>query len=550
MRTHSLLRGILALLVLSVCAQQPSSTAIRDWQSRKYGMFIHFGLFSIPGGVWKGVQASGNYSEQIQSDAHIPEPEYAQLAQQFNPEKWDPEAIVKLAEDAGMKFIVITSKHHDGFSLFNTKLSSYNVVAATPYKRDIIASLATACARHHMPFGVYYSTIDWHFGDVPEPRNDNPISAVHEAFNTGQLRELMTGYGPISEIWFDMGHPTKLQSQHFAQTVHALQPDCLISGRVWNEQGDFMEMGDDEIPDYILDEPWEAPASIYADTWGYRSWEKRTDLPGKIREHVLRLAKVVSRGGNYILNIGPRGDGSVVEFEAGVLRGTGEWLKRNSDAIYGTQPQPFRKLDFGYATVKGNRLFLFVENVPKDGLLKLPGLQNRITRASLTGAPLKFENNSVFYTPYGRDVLPVVTVEFAGDLNVVQPTIPMSDGNINLTQETADRFFNSNGEGYWDPPRLRKEQWHFQTKKSGRYQVEVAYKPGKFARLLDVTIGKTILQANIKGADKGPLAIGDIQLASSPDLTLTVAPAEPAERGESLGVELEKVSLKLVAAQE
>ena len=240
-------------------------------------------------------------------------------------------------------------------------------------------------------------------------------------------------------------------------------PIASSAGRVWNEQGDFMEMGDDEIPDYILDEPWEAPASIFSDTWGYRSWEKRSDLPGKTREHILRLVKVVSRGGNYILNIGPRGDGSVVEFEADVLRGTGEWLRRNSDAIYGTQPQPFRKLDFGYATVKGNRLFLFVENAPKDDALKLPGLQNQITRASLQGVPLKFENNTVFYTPHDSDVLPVVTIEFTGDLKVIQPAVPVNDDKVNLTQSTADRFCNSNGEGYWDPPRLRKEQWHFHT---------------------------------------------------------------------------------------
>ena len=535
---------------LSVYAQRPSADAVRQWQSRKYGMFIHFGLFSIPGGVWKGKQASGNYSEQIQSDAKIPEPEYAQLAKQFNPEKWDPEAVVKLAEDAGMKFIVLTSKHHDGFSMFGTKLSPYNVVAGTPYQRDIVKELAAACARHHMPFGVYYSTIDWHFGDVPEPRNDNPISFAHEAFNAGQLRELMTGYGPISEIWFDMGHPTKLQSRHFAETVHNLQPDCMISGRIWNNQGDFMEMGDDEIPDYILDEPWEAPASIYPETWGYRSWLKRTGLPAKTQEHLLRLVKVVSRGGNYILNIGPRGDGSIVEFEADVLRGVGEWLKRNGEAIYGTGPQPFRKLDFGYATVKGQRLFLFVEHAPKDGRLNLPGLQNRITRAySQNGGSLEVNGNTIMYRASNDEFLPVVTVEFDGDLKVVQPAIAGENGKISLTPNTADRFYNANGEGYWDPPRLRKEQWHFQTEKPGRYQVEIQYKQGKFARLLDVAIDGKTLQANIKGGDKGPLEIGSVELGASPDLVLTVQPAAPAQRGAALGVDLDEVSLRYLGKE-
>ena len=327
--------------------ERPGAQTIRQWQSRKYGMFIHFGLFSTLGGVWKGKQYSGNYSEQIQSDADIPEAEYAKLAGQFNPTQWDPEAIVKLAEEAGMKFIVLTSKHHDGFNMFATKQTAYNVVDGTPYKRDVVRSLADACHRHHMAFGVYYSTIDWHFGDIHDHRNDNPISPAHEKFNVAQLRELLSNYGPLSEIWFDMGHPTPLQSRHFAETVHHLQPECMISGRVFNSEGDFGETGDDDIPDYVADEPWESPASIFSETWGYRSWQKRGPLDDKIHEHILRLVKVVSRGGNYLLNIGPKGDGSIVDYEAEVLRGAGAWVRKNSDAIYDTSPQPFRKLDFG-----------------------------------------------------------------------------------------------------------------------------------------------------------------------------------------------------------
>ncbi len=212
-----------------------------------------------------------------------------------------------------------------------------------------------------MAFGVYYSTIDWHYGDVPNEKNDNPITPAHEEFNVAQLRELATNYGPLSEIWFDMGHPTILQSRRFAETVHQLQPECMISGRVFNSEGDFGETGDDDIPDYITDEPWESPASIFSETWGYRSWQKQVPVDDKVHEHILRLVKVVSRGGNYLLNIGPKGDGSVVEYEAAVLRGTGAWLHRYSEAIYDTTPQPFRRLDFGYATVKGQHLYLFVE---------------------------------------------------------------------------------------------------------------------------------------------------------------------------------------------
>lgn len=371
----------LSFLPLLAAQERPSAQTIEQWQSRKYGMFIHFGLFSTLGGVWNGKPYSGNYSEQIQSDAHIPGDEYAALAAQFNPTQWNAEAVVKLAEDAGMKFIVLTAKHHDGFNMFSTKQSDYSIVQKTPYGRDVVKSLAEACRRRHMAFGVYYSTIDWHYGDVPQPRNDNPISAAHEEFNVAQLRELLTNYGPISEIWFDMGHATALQSKHFADTVHMLQPECMISGRVFNSEGDFGETGDDDIPDSITNEPWESPASIFSETWGYRSWQKRVPLEDKVHEQILRLVKVVSRGGNYLLNIGPKGDGSVVDYEAAVLRGTGEWVKKNSAAIYDTTPQPFRKLDFGYATVKGQHLYLFVEKMPADGRLRLLGMQNTIRHA-------------------------------------------------------------------------------------------------------------------------------------------------------------------------
>jgi alpha-L-fucosidase len=514
-------------------------------------MFIHFGLYSMLGGVWRGKQYSGNYSEQIQSDAEIPEAEYTALAAQFQPDRWDPEAIVQLAQDAGMQFIVLTAKHHDGFSLFQTQASSFNVVDASPYGKDIVKSLAEICARHHMPFGVYYSTIDWHFGDIPDHKNDNPISPEHEEFNVTQLRELMTGYGPISEIWFDMGHPTKLQSKHFANTVHQYQPETMIGGRIWNNEGDFMEMGDDEIPEYILDEPWESPASIYKETWGYRSWIQRISLEDKIHEHIQRLVAVASRGGNYILNIGPKGDGSVVDYEADVLRGVGEWLKRNSEAIYDTQPQPFRKLEFGYATVRDNRLFLFVKHVPQNRQLILPGMRNHIQKAYLLGdpqkTPLAFPTDAPdksIAAPSTDQFLPVVVVEFEGSLDVQQPAVkPDAHGTITLLPESGDRFYNANGEGYYDPPTLRKERWTFTVNRNGKYRIEVRYKPGKFSRLLDIDVDGKVFRTSLYGDEKPSALAGAAELMASRNVVLTVTPAAPSERGAALDVDLTSISL-------
>jgi alpha-L-fucosidase len=534
-------------------APGPSQATVREWQSRKFGMFIHFGLYSMLGGVWKGKQYSGNYSEQIQSDAHIPEAEYAALASKFNPVQWDPDAIVQLAIDAGMKFIVLTSKHHDGFSLFATRQSTFNSSEASPYKRDIVKSLAEACARRGMPFGVYYSTIDWHFGDLPQRANDNPISQQHEAFNVAQLQELLTRYGPLTEIWFDMGHPTPLQSKHFADTVHTLQPECMIGGRVWNNEGDFSETGDDAIPDYIQTEPWESPASIFADTWGYRSWEKRTNLEEKTQEHILRLVKVVSRGGNYILNIGPQGDGAVVPYEAQVLRGTGRWLLDNGEGIYGTQPQPFRRLNFGYATVKNNRLYLFVEHMPADGRLELPGFHNRIQRAYWLHAPqgtdFRSEETGTGKTILataapGSRFLPVAAVEFEGKLDVLLPAVqPDSNDTVSLTPEESERSYNSNGEGYEDPPTVHAELWHFAVNRPGIYKLELKYKLGRVSRLFDVQVSDATLKAVIRADQPSPAQVGTVTLERSRNLILRISRAAPAERAAKLDVDFTGVVL-------
>lgn len=328
---------------------RPSLEAVQAWQSRQFGMFIHWGLYSLLGGVWNGQPIDG-YNEQIQAHARIPRDEYAELAKQFNPVKWDPDEVCRLALAAGMKFIVLTSKHHDGFSLFGTKHSDFNVVDATPFAQDIVAGLAKACARHGLNFGVYFSTIDWHYEGatgidyhpVAGVRNDNFLPEAHAQLNVNQLRELAGRYGPISEVWFDMGHPTAEQSASFADAVHALQPNCMVSGRVFNYEGDFTVMGDNEIPAYPMDEPWQSPASIFHETWGYRSWQERGDVKEKAREHLHNLLRVVSRGGNYLLNIGPMGDGSIVEFETDVLKEIGKWLSTHEDALTDVQPQPFR----------------------------------------------------------------------------------------------------------------------------------------------------------------------------------------------------------------
>ncbi len=525
---------LLPVLLSAAEARRPSPETVRAWQSRKFGMFIHFGAYSELGGMWKGERVTRGYSEQIQAQGNIPKDEYEQVARRFQPVKWDPDQIAQLAKAAGMKFIVLTSKHHDGFSLFHTRQSDYNVVDGSPYGKDIVKSLADACARAGLKFGVYYSTIDWHYPGgtgADMPRNDNLIPKAHEDFNVAQIKELMTGYGPLTEIWFDMGKPTPEQSRRFTGTVHELQPECMVSGRVFNHQGDFTVMGDNAIPEYVIDEPWQTPASIYGETWGYRSWQKREDAAGKTNEHIEKLVKVVSRGGNYLLNIGPRGDGSVVEFEAEVLKGVGRWLSTYGDAIYGASAQPFRKLEFGHATVKPGKLYLFVKTRPAGGRLLLPGLKTRLTRAyPLGGAKpeaLKIEGNSITLgaTP-GASPFEVVVAEYRGALEVIPPSIaPEADGSVTLAAQQADAFYNYNGRGYYERPSVYKLQWHF-TVKPGKYRIEV--KPA---------LAGTSIQVD------GRSAGAEVQLGPKDYHTLAITPPPPFAKGDRLPGAVELIRL-------
>jgi alpha-L-fucosidase len=539
--------------------KRPSHEAIEAWQARKFGMFVHFGLYSMSGGVWKGKQITNGYSEQIMSHAPIPLEEYSSLAKQFDPVKFDPDAIVKLAQDAGMKVIVITAKHHDGFNMFHTQLTDYNIVDDTPYGKDIIKQLSDACARHGMKFGVYYSSIDWHYpGATPwTDDNNNPIPKGHEDFNVGQLKELTSNYGPLSEIWFDMGKPTPAQSKRFADTVHEIQPNCMVSGRVFNHQGDFTVMGDNEVPEFVIDEPWQTPASIYTDTWGYRSWAKRDDLSGKINEHIFNLVQVASRGGNYLLNIGPKGDGSVVEFEADVVRGVGRWLQANGEAIFGSQPQPFRRLSFGYVTAKPGKLYLLVRKWPGDGRLELPGLQNRLRRAYfLTDAKqteLHVDNSgtrAVDVTP-GRETPPltVVVAEYNGNLNVIPPVkLANANGALVLTEKEADHFMNYNGYGYWEPPSVYKEQWAVAFEQGGEYRIEVVYDKPEEPRSIDVTVGGQRLSSSLDGktpdgqdGSHARTTVGVVELRASSYFPIKITPPEPFVKGTKLGVKIERV---------
>lgn len=351
------------------------------WFSDKFSMFIHFGIYSKLGGVWDGKPVTSGYSEQIQSFAGIFSDWYGMTADEFDPVRFDADSIVSLAKDAGMRSIVFTTKHHDGFCMFRTETTRYNSYDATPCHRDFVKELSEACRKQGVNFGLYFSLIDWNYPYAYPISSHNAdfVTPEHHEFSKRQVRELLTNYGKISELWFDMGSLTPEQSREMYELVHSLQPDCMVSGRVGNDYYDFAVMGDNKYPEGSLHAPWQSAASMFNETWSYRSWQERGEVSDKVEEKLRSLINVVSHGGNYLLNIGPDGDGAVIPFERDVLLGIGRWLQENGDAIYGTEASPFREsFAWGAVTRKGKNLYLILSGErPEDGKarLDLPGYE-------------------------------------------------------------------------------------------------------------------------------------------------------------------------------
>ncbi len=319
--------------------------AVEKWLGLKYGLFIHYGLYSLCGGVWDGKIVEKGYSEQILSHGPVPQADYEALMESFTAEAFDAGAICELALEAGMKYIVIVAKHHDGFCLFDTKTTAYNSVNA-PAGRDLVRELSDECRRKGLGFGIYFSWIDWHFPlAVPiSDHNSDIITDEHMEYNMAQLEELLSSYGDVCELWMDMGAPTEEQSERVYEIAHTLQSSIMVNGRVWNDRGDFVTMGDNCYPECTLDVPWQTPATIYHSTWGYRSWQKRENPGEKVEEIALSVKSVVERGGNYLLNIGLRGDGSVVEFERDVIRGAGRLFEKEGGLLRKENPRTFHPL--------------------------------------------------------------------------------------------------------------------------------------------------------------------------------------------------------------
>ena len=439
------------LMVALVCigaSAQIAQEAYNKWHQNKYSMFIHFGLYSVYGGVYNGKPVTFGYSEQIQSFAGIFSDWYADTALEFDPVKFNADEIVSLAKEAGMRSIVITTKHHDGFCMFKTATTEYNSVDATPSKRDYVKELSDACRRGGINFAMYYSLIDWNFPYAYpiSSHNCDFITPQHHEFSKAQVTELLTNYGPISELWFDMGSNQPEQSKELYELVHKLQPDCMVSGRLGNGWYDFAVMADNKFPEGALQAPWQSAASMFDETWSYRSWQKRGDKHEKAMEKLRSLINVVSHGGNFLLNIGPRGDGSVVEFESDVLKEIGAWLKENGEAIYGTEASPFRE-DFawGKSTRKANKLYLILSGkYPTNGTieLSLPGYKLQDSKGILTSANMKGSKLLVNLPENAYNNQDIEVVELTFDREVLPQTNANDTRTSNYSYDCFDYYSN------------------------------------------------------------------------------------------------------------
>lgn len=461
------------------------------WKDAKYGMFIHWGLYSILAGEYNG-EITPKIAEWIQNTLKIPLSEYKKLMTEFHPKKFNADDWVSLAKSAGMKYIVFTSKHHDGFALFNSKVSNYNVMN-TPYNKDIVKELKDACKKQGLKFGLYYShTIDWEHpdayigeGKLKERMNNVDYNSENMDRSTyfkeksfPQLKEILTNYGEIDILWFDMGKGlTDDEIRKFVQITRNLQPRIIISSRIGDEIAptflnremhfDFFTPSDNYFTGDDLEMPWEMAGTTNG-SWGYRKddheWRKSNLI-------INSLISTASRNGNYLLNVGPDGDGVIPSSVIKNLTIAGTWLQQNGEAVYETTGSPFPwNYEWGYVTKKRNNLYLSIFNFPENNILYLNGLETKVKyiQQLRKKSHLKFEQDNRFLkidlnNVEKNDIATILKIELESEYIQVSKTISQSKNQTIRLDRIASRYSKD----------THQSSWSFKVNTPGRYRVQI-----------------------------------------------------------------------------
>jgi alpha-L-fucosidase len=399
MRTEWLL--MFPLLALSLAGQSyrpaPENLKAREWfQDAKFGMFIHWGVYSVLGdGEW------------VMHNRKMTIAEYEKLAPKFNPTEFDAAEWVALAKEAGMRYITFTSKHHDGFAMWHTKQSRWNIVDATPYGKDVIKMLADECHKQGIKLFLYHSHLDWHHPDYYPRGRTGQYSGRPESGNwyryldylDAQLEELLTNYGPIAGIWFDGWWDKPDADWRLQKTyslIHRLQPAALIGNNHHRRpfEGEDFQMFEKDLPGHntagfnaeaeIGNLPLETCDTINR-SWGYNAKDNRYK---SVRELIQYLVRAAGYNANFLLNVGPMPNGKIQPEFVERLRGMGQWLRENGDSIYGTRGGPIPPRPWGVTTRKGNKVFVHVLDWP-DELLAIPDIPNvKTAKAFPSGTPV------------------------------------------------------------------------------------------------------------------------------------------------------------------
>ncbi len=464
------------------------------WREARFGLFIHWGLYSVPAGEWHG---KTNYGEWILEETHMPVSEYEKYAGQFKPVKFNATNWVRTAKAAGVKYIVITSKHHDGFGMFRSDLTDW-CISRTPFQRDPLAELAAACKAEGITFCFYHSIMDWHHPDWGLRRawNDIAVNAGapdmdrYVAYMKGQLKELLTRYGPIGLLWFDGQWESPWTTERGVDLynyVRSLQPNIIINNRVGkpvNTAGGGMAqigaVGDYGTPEQTIPPTgfgpgvdWESCMTMN-DHWGFNKFDQNWKSAQTL---VRNLIDCSSKGGNYLLNVGPTCEGLIPDASLERLAAIGAWMQVNGEAIYGTSASPFaRKLPWGRCTQKISgdvtRLYLHVFDWPADGQLLVPGLKSKVQKAYLLAdqSQQKLATKSVkdgvqvsLPENAAREISTTVVLEIKGAVSVEPaPRIEASASNIyqNETSQYGPQFaFDGSDETRWATDDSTSHAW-------------------------------------------------------------------------------------------